>query len=161
MYLTFWERANICLTWFAATNYYCSGDSGMMEMQMAFAGNSDSEDEDTKVHHHHHHHHLHHPHRYHHYQHWRHHGAVMRDKRKLKKNTFSSSSRSGRVPVKKKNNALATENILLGKWQLVYCLRGMDEFDNEKANCVAIKVARKNAREEQNREWRKKREMAR
>ena len=35
------------------------------------------------------------------------------------------------------------------------------EFDNEKANCVAIKVARKNAREEQNREWRKKREMAR
>ena len=25
------------------------GDSGMMEMQMAFAGNSDSEDEDTKV----------------------------------------------------------------------------------------------------------------
>ena len=44
---------------------------------------------------------------------------------------------------------------------MVYCLRGMDEFDSEKANCVAIKVARKNAREEQNREWRKKREMAR
>ena len=31
--------------------------------------------------------------------------------RKFKKNTFSSSSRSGRVPVTKKNNALATENI--------------------------------------------------
>ena len=44
---------------------------------------------------------------------------------------------------------------------MVYCLRWMDEFDSEKANCFAIKVARKNAREEQNREWRKKREMAR
>ena len=34
-------------------------------------------------------------------------------------------------------------------------------LDNETTNCVARKVARKNARQEQNREWRKKREMAR
>ena len=83
---------------------------------MAFAGNSDSEDEDTKVNHH-----------------RRNHNWLL--PRKI-----------GHL-----------SEIILGP----ISLSCQNVFSKKKSNSLVRKVARKKAREEQNREWRKKREMAR